>query len=104
MGERCRLAKGELGEMTRPIGSYLSLTTPLTSQHLFLSRNAFLVPLPPGWVMQVAKCLVPSCDPQGAEKLRRTKNAGVSQAASLVVLALTTNSSGILLAAVGRGS
>lgn len=54
--------------------------------------------------MQVAKCLVPSCDPRGAEKLRRTKNAGVSQAASLVVLALTTNSSGILLAAVGRGS
>lgn len=36
---------------------------------LFLSRDAFLVPLPPGWVMQVAKCLIPSCDSRGAEKL-----------------------------------
>lgn len=36
---------------------------------LFLSCDALLVPLPPGWVMQVAKSLVPSCDSRGAEKL-----------------------------------
>lgn len=52
-------------------------STEETSQHLFLSRNAFLVPLPPGRVMQVAKCLVPSCYPRGAEKLRRTKDASI---------------------------
>lgn len=48
--------------MMKPIGSYLFLTTEETSQYLFLSCDTFLVPLPPGWVMQVAKCLVPSCD------------------------------------------
>lgn len=54
--------KGELGEMIRPTSSYPCPHNEETGQHLFLSRNAFLVPLPPGWVMQVAKCLVPSCD------------------------------------------
>lgn len=46
------------------------------SHHLFLSRNALLVSLPPGWVVQVAECLVPSCDTRRAEKLRRPKEAG----------------------------
>lgn len=36
---------------------------------LFLSRDALLVSLPPGWVVQVAECLVPSCDTRRAEKL-----------------------------------
>lgn len=47
-----------------------------TGQHLFLSCDALLVPLPPGWVMQVAKSLVPSCDSRGAEKLRKPKEGG----------------------------
>lgn len=51
---------------------------------LFLSRDALLVPLPPGWVMQVVKRLVPSCDSRGAEKLQPSSfNAPVE----LIVLA-----------------
>lgn len=40
----------------------LSVPRQGTSQYLFLRCDALLVPLPPGWVMQVAKCLVSSCD------------------------------------------
>ena len=58
------------------------------SHHLFLSRDALLVSLPPGWVMQVVECLVPRCDTRRAKKLRRPKEA--DQAASPGALALTT--------------
>ena len=72
-------AGGELGETLGPVASphhHLTIPSQGTSQHLFLSCDALLVPLPPGWVMQVAKCLVPSCDSRGAEKLRRPKKLG----------------------------
>lgn len=56
----------ELDEMLGPVGS-LFIPDQGTNQYLFLSSNALLVPLPPGWVMQVAKCLISSCDSRGAE-------------------------------------
>lgn len=65
-----------LGPVAHPPHHYLCVPSQGTSQHLFLSSDALLVPLPPGWVMQVVKSLVPSCDSRGAEKLRRPKEVG----------------------------
>ena len=69
-------------------GEHLSTPDQEISHHLFLSRDALLVSLPPGWVMQVVECLVPRCDTRRAKKLRRPKEA--DQAAYPGALALTT--------------
>lgn len=65
--DRATGVQAELGELLRPVGSPRPHPSVLrsrpVSQHLLLSGNALLVPLPPGRVVQVAKRLVSSCDP-----------------------------------------